>query len=182
LLSWVRNERYLTTFLRLLSPGPNERILDVGAGKGVVAELVQRTGSSEVHALDPSEKRIEFMQRERPNLRTCLSSADSIPYPDGTFDKAYSTLSVHHFNDKQTSFRELARVLRPGGTLVIVDISPKTLVGRINRWWENGIRREHLVFLDLDELVGLLKQEGRFEVRETKAGGPGYFVQALKTA
>jgi ubiquinone/menaquinone biosynthesis C-methylase UbiE len=167
--------------LRLLAPNPNERILDVGAGRGAVADLVQRLASSEVHALDPDVKRVASMQEAHPNLKTCLSSSDSIPYPDGFFDKAYSTFAVHHFPNQSRSFRELARVLRPGGLLVIVDLSPKSLLGRVNRLWENGILRYHLTFLDLQGLLLLLKQHDQFEISETKLVGPGLFVQAVKT-
>jgi ubiquinone/menaquinone biosynthesis C-methylase UbiE len=167
--------------MRLLSPGANEKILDVGAGRGDVGALVQQTGSSEVHVLDPDSKRIEMAQKNHPNLKTCVSGSESIPYPDGFFDKAYSTLAVHHFTDQPKSFRELARVLKPGGLLVIVDIVPKSLLGRLGRFMENGIMRAHLKFLDLDELVRLLNQEGEFAVNETGAEGAGYYVQAVKT-
>lgn len=180
-MSWINNERYRTAFIRLLSPSPNEKILDVGAGKGQVASFVQLEGSSEVHVLDPNKKRIVFLQRKHPNLKTCLSGSDSIPYVDGFFDKVYSTMAVHHFPDQQKSFRELARVLKPDGLFVIVDISPRTLLGKVSNFWENTILRSHLTFLDLEQLVGLLTHEGRFEVGEAHEEGPGYFVRAVRT-
>ena len=153
----------------------------MGAGKGAVANLVQSIASCEVHALDPDMKKVMSIQRTHPSLRTCLSSSDSIPYPDGFFDKAYSTFAVHHFPDQPKSLRELARVLKPGGLLVLVDLAPRTLLGRINRFWENGILRYRLRFLDLQGLTLLLKWHGEFEVSEAKQVGPGYFVQAVRT-
>jgi ubiquinone/menaquinone biosynthesis C-methylase UbiE len=179
-LSWTRSEQYRATFLRLLAAKPGERILDVGAGRGAVADLVQRATSCEVHALDPSKKRIESMQKNRPNLKACLSGSESIPYPDGFFDRAYSTMAVHHFSDQPRSFRELARVLKPEGSLVIMDISPQTLIGRIERFWENGVMGYHLTFLDMESMVSLLKEEGGFEVAEAKREGSANFVRALK--
>jgi len=181
-LSWIRNGRYRDLFLQLLSPGPNEKILDVGAGKGTVAALVQRTGSSEVVALEPSKKRVALIQRTYPNLKTSRSSSDAIPYDDGFFDKVYSTVAVHHFPDQEKSFREMARVLRPSGTLLIVEISPRTLLGRVNRFLENGVLRYHLKFLDLDDLSHLLVRGAQFEVRDARREGPGYFVLAVKKA
>ena len=180
-MSWTRNRGYRALFLRLLSPGPHEKILDVGAGKGAVASLVQQTGLSEVVALDPSRKRIAHVERTYPNLKTCRASSDSIPYDEGSFDKVYSTAAVHHFPDQEKSFREMARVLRLGGLLVIVDISPRTPLGRINRLLENGVLRYGLKFLELEELTRLLTQGGSFEIKEAVTGGPGYFVQAVRT-
>ena len=180
-MSWTRTERYRTTFMQLLSPKANEKILDVGAGKGMVADLVQRVASSEVYALDSSMKRVEFIQRKHPNLKTCQSSSDSIPYPDGFFDKAYATLAVHHFSDQPKSFKELARVVSPDGLLVIVDLSPRTFLGRINQLWENVILRYHLTFLGFQDLILLLERDGEFKVEETKQLGPAYFVKAVRT-
>jgi ubiquinone/menaquinone biosynthesis C-methylase UbiE len=181
-LSWTRNEARRTAFLRLLSPGPSEKILDVGAGKGDVASLVQQTGSCEVHALDPDKKRIEIAKREHPNVKTCASGSESIPYESGSFDKVYSTMAVHHFADQEKSFREIARVLKPGGTLVIADISTRSFLGKLGGFFENTLMRAHLRFLSLEELVAMLGREGEFVVKEGEESGSGYFVQAVKIA
>ena len=181
-MSWIRNERYRSAFVQLLSPNPNERILDVGAGKGAVADFVQRSGSCEVHALDPNQSRIEFVKRTHPNLNTCLSGSGSIPYTDGFFDKVYSTMAVHHFPDQSKSFTEMSRVLKSGGILVIMDIAPTTLVGRIDRFWENGVLRAHLKFLALRELTDLIHGDQALVVTEARAEGSGYFVRAAKSS
>jgi ubiquinone/menaquinone biosynthesis C-methylase UbiE len=177
-LNWIDSDQNGPTFLQLLSPNSNEKILDVGAGKGMIAALVQRSGGSEVHALDPNKKRIAFVKENHPELITCLSGSDSIPYPDGFFDKVYSTMAVHHFPDQQKSFREFGRVIKPGGVLVIVEIAPHTLLGRLARFFENVILRSHLSFLGTDELAELLRQNGDFEIREKKQISSLYFVQA----
>lgn len=179
-MSWIRNGRYRDLFLQLLSPGPNEKILDVGAGKGAVAALVQQTGAGEVVALEPSKKRIALIQGTYPNLKACRASSEAIPYDDGFFDKVYSTVAVHHFPDQVKSLGEMARVLRPGGTLLIVEISPRTLLGRVNRFLENGVLRYHLKFLDLDELTELLTRGTQLEMRDARREGPGYFALAVK--
>jgi demethylmenaquinone methyltransferase / 2-methoxy-6-polyprenyl-1,4-benzoquinol methylase len=180
-VSWIKNDARRTTFLRLLSPGPNDKILDIGAGKGDVAALVQQSGSCEVHALDPDKKRIELAQKVHPNVKTCLSGSESIPYEDGFFDRVYSTMAVHHYANQEKSFKEIARVLKPGGVLVIADISPRRLLGKIGQFFENTIMRSHLRFLNQEELVAMLGREGEFVVKETEESGPGYFVQAVKT-
>jgi ubiquinone/menaquinone biosynthesis C-methylase UbiE len=181
-LNWIDSDQNGSTFLQLLSPNSNERILDVGAGKGTIAALVQRSGRSEVYALDPNEKRIAFVNENHPELKTCLSGSDSIPYPDGFFDKVYSTMAVHHFPDQRKSFKEFARVMKRGGVLVIVEITPSTFLGRLARFFENVILRSHLSFLGVDELARMLMQDGDFEIRETKHNSSVYFVQARRGA
>ena len=179
-MSWIRNETRRATFLQLLSPGPNDRILDVGAGKGDVAALVQQTGSCDVYALDPDKRRIAVASKTHPDVKTCVSGSESIPYEDGFFDKVYSTMAVHHFTDQVKSFKEIARVLKPGGILVVVDINSRSFLGRLGRFLENTVMRSHLHFLTLEELVVMLGREGELVVRESKESGPGYVVQAVK--
>jgi len=181
-LSWIKNEARRTVFLGLLAPGPGEKILDVGAGKGDVAVVVQRTGLCDVYALDPDQRRLGLAQAEHPNVKICVSGSESIPYEDGFFDKVYSTMAVHHFADQEKSFREIARVLKPGGTLVIADISTRSFLGKVGRFIENTIMRAHLRFLSLEELVAMLGRGGEFVVKETEANGSGYFVRAVKAA
>ncbi|HLQ07269.1 MAG TPA: hypothetical protein VK126_05895, partial [Nitrososphaerales archaeon] len=68
--------------------------------------------------------------------------------------------------------------MKRGGVLVIVEIAPHTLLGRLARFFENGILRSHLHFLGIDELAELLRQNGDFEIREKKQISSLYFVQA----
>jgi len=179
-LSWVKNDVRRTAFLQLLSPSPNDKILDVGAGKGDVAALVQQTASCDVYALDPDERRIGLAQKMHPNVKVCVAGSESIPYEGGFFDKVYSTMAVHHFADQEKSFREIGRVLRSGGVLVVVDISSRSFLGRLGWFLENGVMRSHLHFLSREELVTMLGREGEFVVGEAKESGPGYLLQAVK--
>ena len=181
-MSWLRSSRSRSAFIRLLSPHPNYKVLDVGAGSGRVAALVQRTTSCEVHALEPSEKKVGSMQRKHPGLKTCLASAGSIPYPDGFFDRVYSTMAMHHFPDQAKSLAEMARVLRPDGVLLIVDISPTSFLGRLGRFFENTVLRSRLKFLAPEEVKTMLVQSGFFEVTGMETLGSAYAVQAQRKA
>jgi ubiquinone/menaquinone biosynthesis C-methylase UbiE len=180
-LSWIDVEKNKNAFFGMLSPNPGERILDVGAGRGKIGSLVQRTGKCQVYALEPDGKRIAFIQKNYPDLKICQSKADSIPYESGFFDKIYSTMAIHHIRDQQTSFKELARVLKPQGVFVIVEISPSTILGRLARLFENGILRSHLSFLNTQQVVELLIRENRFSVKETKGISYLFFVRAIRT-
>ena len=101
------------------------RVLDLGCGGGHVtfniAPLVR-----EVVAYDLSPEMLEVVARaaeERGlvNVQTEKGMAESLPFEDGSFDVVVSRFSAHHWRDLDAGLREAARVLKPGGTIVIVD-------------------------------------------------------------
>ena len=72
-----------------------------------------------------------------PNATFFTSMAESLPLQDNSVDLALSTTSFHHWQDQAAGIREIARVLRPGGYFMLVDISlPEWLGGvfRLNRF------------------------------------------------
>jgi ubiquinone/menaquinone biosynthesis C-methylase UbiE len=179
-LSWAGSGLNRSTFLRLLAPEAGDRILDVGAGKGNIAAAVQSAAGCEVHALDPDPRRIAEIQRRHPNLKTCLSSSESMPFTDGFFDKVYSTVAAHHFESQDRAFGEMWRVLKQGGILVLGDISPGTLGGRALRFVENLLRDNKLKFLDATEMSRVVKGDGRFVVDAPVFTNPYYFLRAVR--
>ena len=101
------------------------RLLDVGTGAGhtafAFAPLV-----AEVEALDLTQEMLDQVERgarERglSNIHCQLGDAEDLPYPDDAFDVVTSRLCAHHFQDVPSFVREVARVLRPNGTLLLMD-------------------------------------------------------------
>jgi ubiquinone/menaquinone biosynthesis C-methylase UbiE len=179
-LPWIDLEANRTLFLQLLAPRPNEKILDAGAGRGVIADLVRTTGGSEVYATDSDKERMAIVEQDYPSLKTCVASAESIPYPDAYFDKVYSTVALHHFSDQRRAIQEFARLLKPGGLLLIVEINPQSRRGRTLRFLENGLLRSHLRFLKMEQLAQMVKEEGRLETKALKSDSFVYFVECVK--
>jgi len=94
------------------------RALDVGCGPGsLTTELVRRVGTEHVAAVDPSESFVEAARARHPAVDVRLASAESIPWPDRTFDVALAQLVVHFMTDPVAGLREMARVTRPGGVV-----------------------------------------------------------------
>jgi ubiquinone/menaquinone biosynthesis C-methylase UbiE len=180
-MPWLDSESNRTTFFKLLAPGRGERILDVGAGWGTLADMVRSEGKSEVYAVDPDKKRIVRMQETYPALKSSQANSESLPFPDSHFDKVYSTMALHHFSDQRRSVQEFARVLKPAGLLLIVEIQPRSAQGRYLRFFENGIMRSHLKFLAMSQLAEMLKEEGRFETKTLTTSSFTYFVQSNRT-
>ena len=107
-----------------------QRVLEIGCGTGNLALLVQRTHPKlEVTGLDPDPKALARAARKarRSGLPVTLDRgfADHLPYPDAHFDRVLSSLMFHHLDAEQqvSSLGEVRRVLRPGGSLHLMDLS-----------------------------------------------------------
>jgi ubiquinone/menaquinone biosynthesis C-methylase UbiE len=109
---------------------PGQRVLDVGCGTGYFARMLARSVGTDgrVVGVDASPEMIQYASRHASvdhvkNLRFQIGAAESLAFPDQHFDVAVSSLFIHHLPaDLQlTAVRELSRVLRPGGTLLLAD-------------------------------------------------------------
>jgi len=107
-----------------LSIEPVDHVLDIGCGHGrSLTELAARAPRGHVVGVDPSELMIEIAtQRNRTlidaaRVDVVLSTVESLPFPDGVFDKAQCVHVLYFWKDIETSLREIARVLKPGGRL-----------------------------------------------------------------
>src|SRR2546423_7076859 len=66
---------------------------------------------------------IEMAKRLTPNATFFTGMAEALPLQDASVDLALSTISFHHWHDQAAGIREIARVLRPGGYFLLVDLS-----------------------------------------------------------
>jgi ubiquinone/menaquinone biosynthesis C-methylase UbiE len=179
-LAWMRSDSDRELFFRWLSPGAEDRVLDVGAGKGVVARRVLEAGVRDVYALEPSQKSVAAMKRNSPQLKASVSGAEKMPFPDSFFTKVYTTMALHHFSSLDRALAEVARVLVSGGTFLILDVDPSFGRGRVMRFIENGLFRRHLTFLNQAQLVEKIAASADFEVTEQSRGRVGYFVSCVR--
>ena len=106
---WVINRR-VNLFLREVRPGKNEKILEIGCNDGVLFRQMERL-AGECHGIDVNEDII----RRANHPRMQVMSATELKFPDAAFDKIYSSHVIEHIPDLETVFREVFRVLRPGG-------------------------------------------------------------------
>lgn len=108
--------------------GSAQRVLEIGCGTGNLALLVKRSYPQlEVVGLDPDPKALARARRKALaagfSLQFDRGFADQLPYPDGSFDRVLSALMFHHLDQDQriASLREALRVLRPDGSLHLMD-------------------------------------------------------------
>jgi len=103
-------------FVDELELEPGMRAVDVGCGPGALtALLVERLGSENVVAADPSEPFVEAARQRFPGVEVHLAPAESLPLPDQSFDVAVAQLVVHFMADPIAGITEMARVTRAGG-------------------------------------------------------------------
>jgi ubiquinone/menaquinone biosynthesis C-methylase UbiE len=125
-----------------------ETILDLGCGNGLLTlEAAKRVGAEgRVHAVDVQEKMIDQLtqrlsQTELQNVQTHIASATRLPLPDSSIDHAIMISVLPMVADKGVALREVFRVLRPGGTLVVGEeiMEPEYVRARtIQRWAEQA--------------------------------------------
>src|SRR5215210_3791537 len=105
--------------------GPGDRALDVATGTGDLAiELKRRVGpGGEVVGLDFSERMLELAREKAPELRFEAGNALALPHPDASFDAVTVGFGARNFDDLGAGLAEMARVTRPGGRVVVLEIT-----------------------------------------------------------
>jgi ubiquinone/menaquinone biosynthesis C-methylase UbiE len=107
--------------VRLLAPAGDERALDVGAGAGAFA-LALAPHVREVVALDVvPELLAEASKRAPANVEVVEGDATALAFDDASFDLVVTARTLHHVPRPELVLAEAVRVLRPGGTLLVVD-------------------------------------------------------------
>jgi ubiquinone/menaquinone biosynthesis C-methylase UbiE len=107
---------------------PGHRVLDIGCGTGSLVVLVKRLHpEAEAVGLDPDPKALARARRkaERAGIAARFDQgfSDALPYPDASLDRVFSSFMLHHLDAgvKRKTLAETRRVLRPGGSLHLLD-------------------------------------------------------------
>jgi ubiquinone/menaquinone biosynthesis C-methylase UbiE len=124
-----QRRRVYERLIALSGAQAGDMVLDVGCGTGYLtrraAHAVGRTGR--VVGVDPAVEVIEYARSvSPPQCDFHVAGGEAIPEPDASFDVVVSCLAVHHIPPQRRSaaFKEMHRVLRPGGKLLIADFRP----------------------------------------------------------
>jgi demethylmenaquinone methyltransferase/2-methoxy-6-polyprenyl-1,4-benzoquinol methylase len=127
-LSLGQDPRWRHALVRAIDPRPGERVLDVATGTGMVAEALARRAACDVVGLDQSEAMLAAARArvsEDPQLAARLTlvhgEAERLPFADGEFDALTFTYLLRYVDDRAATMRELARVLKPGGRIGMVE-------------------------------------------------------------
>lgn len=101
---------------------PTDRVLDIGCGPGAALEHASRLApQGSVAGVDPTERFVRLASARVPSARVEVAGAEALPFPDDSFDVAWSIAAYHHWPDPPAGIAEAFRVLAPGGTLHIAE-------------------------------------------------------------
>jgi ubiquinone/menaquinone biosynthesis C-methylase UbiE len=127
--------RYGEDALRLAGVAAGQRVLDVACGPGALALTAARLGACAC-ALDFSPAMVERLRQAAgragvTSIEGRVGDAMALPYPDGSFDAAFCMFGFMFLPDRERGFRELWRVLAPGGRAVVASWVPTERVPQV---------------------------------------------------
>src|SRR5215470_14839311 len=120
------DDRVVARFRTALGEAARGDLLDVACGPGIVTAAIAPEASSVV-AFDATEQMLEKARARCAkaglgNVVFKRGDAENLPFNEGSFDGVVTRLALHHFADPQRALDQMLRVLRRGGTAVIVDV------------------------------------------------------------
>ena len=158
-------------------------VLDLGCGTGTLTLEIARLLTArcgQVVGIDAAPRMIEVARKKAGiirNVRFDVVAAEALPYPDQSFDHVLSTFFFHHIDMelKLRAIDEAFRVLRPGGSLIIVDVdAPTNLFGRVCAWAGYYLFKQEEIRENIEGKLCLAAERSRFGAFKRLAHYQGY--------
>ncbi|WP_330654527.1 class I SAM-dependent methyltransferase [Intestinibacter bartlettii] len=106
-----------------------DKILDLGCGNGNIINLLKKERKADYYGLDISENMIEEAKKKcGEDVKFTVGDSENLPYQDGQFDIIICNASFHHYTKPEVAVKEIKRVLKSGGTLILGDPTVPELV------------------------------------------------------
>lgn len=157
-------DRHVYKFLREHSTkGVGQRALEVGSGRGSKTPFLV-DGKAKLVGLDiaPQMAKLASESNQEPRYAFLAAEADRLPFASGSFDSAYFVAVLHHLPSIESEIREVRRVLREGGKVVVLDPNGRSWIAKITRRfvarYQNPLYAEEP--MDPDEILGSLERGG----------------------
>lgn len=125
----IRDEAALKLIVEASGAGPDDTVLDVACGPGLVvaafARVVRHATGIDITPAMLDRARAHAAQQGLTNVTWHLGNVLPLPWPDASFSIVSSRFAFHHFLEPLSVLREMARVAKPGGRVVVVDSTPR---------------------------------------------------------
>ena len=173
----------------LVSRSPDvrgKRVLDAGCGLGGPAMLLASEYGALVEGINIVERQVRWSRRfihgngQEDRIRVHVASAMDVPFRNAWFDIVFCLEAAHCFVDKPRFLRECYRTLRPGGTLLLADITGTTHLPLVN--WQPALGLNLITGADWEKLLAAAGFEIREKTSIGKAVYPGCRRWSAKTA
>lgn len=155
-----------------------DRLLDLGGGTGEFCHSLIQCGVLEARQCTVLDVTHEMLTQARDKglLGVVRGDARALPLAGESFDAVFMGDTFHHMGDRVSVLREVRRVLKPEGRLLLEEFDPATLLGKSLEWLEqlSGMGSD---FVTPDELTGLLNRAG-LELRTLERSGFVYYLTA----
>jgi ubiquinone/menaquinone biosynthesis C-methylase UbiE len=149
-----------------------EKILDLGCGTGNYTIAMKQSGF-ETFGVDPSEKMLKVAQQRNKNIEWCLGVAEKIPYPNNFFDGVFGTLTLHHWENIETAFTEIYRVIKFGGNVIFFTSTAEQMKEYwLNHYFPQMLRHSTKQMPSLKKICNAALKAG-FEIQQSEK----YFIQ-----
>lgn len=163
---WVTDEERIRRLVAAARLKGNERVLDIATGPGYIAEAFARA-VREVIGVDLTAAMLAIgeertKQNGVSNVSFRIGDAQNLPFESESFDVLVCRLALHHMQDPGRGVREMARVCRVGGTILIEDIYASEHLGRAEYQdrWEKLRDPSHVRVLPMSEHLRLFREAG----------------------
>jgi demethylmenaquinone methyltransferase/2-methoxy-6-polyprenyl-1,4-benzoquinol methylase len=172
------HSRHKDALLNKISPLSGEKILDVGGGTGRLARELSEAGAK-ASVVDASEAMLKQARRILPPNQVILGMSEHLPFDNDSFDFLTMVDTLHHIRLQDETLRECLRVLKPNGTLLILEFTPQSLYVRALRRLER-IAGEPGLFLTPQDLETKLASAGYEDIKTEHLTKHEYLVQGKK--
>lgn len=152
---------------------PAMRILDMGCGtgRGLILFAEKHGREHELYGVDISEKMIGKALKNCKNLskvHLIVAPAEKMPFADSFFDAILCTNSFHHYSDPEHALLEAERVLKPGGKMYILELTPDSFFLKTVNYLLGKIERQHTSFYSTREMKMMFEKNGFEHMKSEK--------------